>query len=479
MTLMGFLIKDIVEATGGRLLEESGAEEQEAEIKGVSIDSRTIGPGDIFFALKGPRYDGHDYIAEVLTKGALVVVVERAEAVKAPGVNPEGTGVVVVDDTFKALGDLAAYVRERYPIPLLAVGGSTGKTTTKDMASLILGADGKEVLKTKGNKNNLIGLPLTLLDLDSTFDFAVVELGISVAGEMEKLAGISKPDVALLTNIGCGHIETLGGIEGVAKEKGELFSALSDDGVKVVNIDDPWTVRLADMDDEERGAPCDRITYSIEESADVSVSEVTDFGLDGTKVVYNVLGEDIEVRFNSPSFVNIQNGAAAIAATVPLAAKPEAMRRGLNSFMPESHRMVVVNAGTITILDDTYNANPESMAAAIRTLNRADGRKVAVLGDMYELGEFSEQAHFDLGAMLAASGVYIAVAVGKWAEEVRAGAVSNGFEDERFITFQEKPPAIEILKMILNEGDTVLVKGSRGTEMEEIVFALCEDAGQS
>ncbi|MEE9543221.1 MAG: UDP-N-acetylmuramoyl-tripeptide--D-alanyl-D-alanine ligase, partial [Thermodesulfobacteriota bacterium] len=374
---MGFLLKDILEAIKGRLQEVDGAIGKEGTIKGVSIDSRTIVPGEIFFALKGARYDGHGYIAEALTRGASSVVVERPEAVRSSGVKEGGVKVVVVDDTLRALGDLAASLRERYPIPLLAVGGSTGKTTTKDMASLILGADGKEVLKTKGNMNNLIGLPLTLLDLDATFDFAVVELGISVAGEMERLAGISRPDVALLTNIGCGHIETLGDIEGVAMEKGELFGALSEEGVKIVNLDDPWTVRLADMDDEVKGSKCDRVTYSIEENADVSVSEVTEFGLDGTKVVYNVLGEDIEVRFNSPSIVNIQNGAAAIAGVLPLAASPEAMRQGLNSFMPESHRMVVINADGVTILDDTYNANPESVAVAVSTLNRAEGRKVA------------------------------------------------------------------------------------------------------
>ena len=471
----GFILDDILAATKGRLIGKAS----KREYKGISIDSRTIGPGEIFLALKGTRFDGHDYIGEALSRGVSSVVVESSEAVEASGINTGSVSVVVVKDSLRALGDLAASLRERYPLPLIAVSGSTGKTTTKDMASLILGAEGKEVLKTKGNKNNLIGLPLTLLDLDSSYDFAVVELGISVAGEMERLAGISKPDVALLTNIGCGHIETLGDIEGVAMEKGELYGSLSDDGIKVVNIDDPWIVRLADMDDERRGRACDRITYSIEENADVSVSEVTEFGLDGTRVVYDVLGEDIEVRFNSPSLVNIQNGAAAIAGVLPLAAKPEAMRRGLNSFMPESHRMVVLNANSITILDDTYNANPESMAAAIATLDRIEGRKVAVLGDMYELGEFSGQAHFDLGSRLAASGVFVVVAVGKWAEEVRAGAVSNGFDDERFFSFEDKSEAVELLMSILNKEDTVLVKGSRGAVMEEVVFALSGVTGQS
>ena len=472
---MGFILEDIITATKGRLLSEVS----QKEYKGVSIDSRTIGPGEIFFALKGTRFDGHDYIGEALTRGASSVVVESSEAVEASAIDTGNVSVVVVKDTLTALGDLAASLRERYPIPLLAVSGSTGKTTTKDMASLILGAEGKEVLKTKGNMNNLIGLPLTLLDLDSAYDFAVVELGISVAGEMERLAGISRPDVALLTNIGCGHIETLGDIEGVAMEKGALFGALSKEGVKIVNLDDPWTVKLADMDDEERGCKCDRITYSIEENADVSVSEVTDFGLDGTRVVYDVVGEDIEVRFNSPSLVNIQNGAAAIAAALPLGAKPEAMRRGLNSFMPESHRMVVLSANNITILDDTYNANPESVAAAIGTLERVEGRKVAVLGDMYELGEYSEQAHFEVGMRLAASGVFIAVAVGKWAQEVRTGAVSNGFDDERFFTFDDKSEVVDLLKSILDVDDTVLVKGSRGAAMEEIVFELSGVKGQS
>ena len=475
---MVFTLEDIVAGTGGTLIEGAG-ENNKREISGVSINSRTIGPGEIFFALKGPKFDGHDYIAEALTGGASVVVVERPEAVEASGVQSVGVGVVKVDNTLTALGNLAASLRDRFPIPLLAVGGSTGKTTTKDMASLILGVDGKEVLKTKGNKNNLVGLPLTLLDLDSSFDFAVTELGISVAGEMERLAEISKPDVALLTNIGCSHTETLGDLEGVAMEKGDLFAGLSDDGIKVVNLDDPWTTKLADMDDEKRGCKCDRVTYSVEGEADVCVSEVTDFGLDGTKVVYDVLGEDIEVRFNSPSLANIQNGAAAIAATLPLAAKPEAMRRGLNSFMPESHRMVVINADGLTILDDTYNSNPESVAQAINTLNRVEGRKIVVLGDMFELGEFSEQAHYDVGRKLAESGVYLAFSIGKWAEEVRTGAVSNGFEDERFFAFEDKTSAIEALKRVLYLGDTILVKGSRGTRMEEIVFSLCDEKGQS
>ena len=244
-----FTLEDILAATGGRL----SGEASQTEYKGISIDSRTIGPGEIFLALKGTRFDGHDYIGEALSRGASSVVVESSEAIKASAIDTGGVSVIVVKDTLTALGDLAAFLRERYPIPLIAVSGSTGKTTTKDMASLILGADGKEVLKTKGNMNNLIGLPLTLLDLDSSYDFAVVELGISVAGEMERLAGISKPDVALLTNIGCGHVEALGDIEGVAMEKGELFSALSNDGIKIVNLDDPWTVKLADMDDEKQG----------------------------------------------------------------------------------------------------------------------------------------------------------------------------------------------------------------------------------
>jgi len=472
---MGFILEDILGATGGRLLGKAS----QAEYKGISIDSRKVGPGEIFLALKGPRFDGHDYIAEALNRGVSSVVVESSQAVEACAIEKGSVSVVVVKDTLRALGDLAASMRKRYPIPLIAVSGSTGKTTTKDMASLILGAEGKEVLKTKGNMNNLIGLPLTLLDLDSSYDFAVVELGISVSGEMGRLAGISKPDVALLTNIGCGHIETLGDIEGVAMEKGELFGSLSDDGIKVVNLDDPWTVKLADMDDEKRGRRGERITYSIEENADVCVSEVTDFGLDGTRVVYEVLGEDIEVRFNSPSIVNIQNGAAAIAGVLPLAAKPEAMRRGLNSFMPESHRMVVLNANNITILDDSYNANPESVAAAIMTLDNIEGRKIAVLGDMFELGEFSEQAHYEVGARLAVSGVFVAVAVGKWAEEVRAGAVSNGFDNDRFFSFESKDEAVELLTSILNKDDTVLIKGSRGAAMEEVVFALSGIKGQS
>ncbi len=450
---MNLTIEEIAGAVKGKVL--TGAK---ASVSGVSTDSRKIRPGDLFFALKGPNFDGTGFVKDVCQKGAAAAVVESA-----PEGLPASFGVVLVKDALGALGDLASYARDLNKIPLVAITGSAGKTTTKEMVSSIL-ARSRSVLKTTGNMNNLIGMPLTLLTLTPDHGAAVIELGISEPWEMERLAGICRPDIGVITNIGRSHLKSLGSLEGVARAKGPLFTSISG-GTKVVNLDDPWVVRVA-------GGNGKAVTYSMEKDADVRVKGYEAVGLGSIVAVYDVRGAEVAARINSPGVANVINGAAAIAATLPLGATPADMTEGLASFSNAHGRMEVLNVNGLTVLDDTYNANPESVGAALRTLVNARGRKIAVLGDMLELGEASKTEHRTIGRLAGEAGVDIVVAIGEWSKEVADGFTPASKGGAKALFFSEKKEAIEALKGLLKEGDNVLVKGSRATALEKVVEGL-------
>ena len=437
----------------------------EASVKGVSTDSRKIQKGEVFFALKGPNFDGHSFVEAVFGKGARAAVVEQAYADKSPG---PGGPLILVDDTLKALGDLASYARRLYrETPVVAVSGSAGKTTTKDMTAAILSVS-RPVMKTEGNLNNLIGLPLTLLGLTAAHGAAVVELGISLPGEMKRLSEMASPDVAVLTNIGRGHLKTLGSIERVAREKGELFRSVGPEGFKVVNLDDPWTVKMAE--EAGKGRP---VTFSLKDRADVRAMDYSvEEGFGGIRVTYEVRGERLKVRLNTPALCNVSNAAAAICAAVSLGATLKEAGEGLASGIAAHGRMEVVRINGLTVLDDTYNANPESVAAALLTLKRATGRKIAVLGDMRELGEASVNAHREAGKMAAEYGIDMVVAIGAFSKEITEGASSGGLSPGRVMGFGGKMDAVKALKGLLREGDSILVKGSRAVALEEVVETL-------
>lgn len=467
---MNLEIKDILKATGGELLQgpEGGA------VKGVSTDTRTLNEGEIFFALRGPRFDGNAFIAEAARRGASGAVTDKKMSDM-----PASLNVIFVEDALGALGDLAQYVRAARRIPLVAIGGSSGKTTTKEMTASILGTS-RKVLKTEGNRNNTVGLPLTLFGLNSVHDVAVVELGISEHGEMTRLVEICRPDVAVITNIGSGHLETLGTVEGVMEAKKELFTSLGPEAVRVVNLDDPLVVRISR--ESEAGAPgVEMITFGSSEGADVRIVKVEyGPGADTFNVEYDLQGERVTVSYHSPLVSNAHNGAAAIAAALPLGASREDILEGLNSYRPPRGRMESIHAGGLTVLDDTYNANPDSMAAALETLARLTanmgsggaGRAVAVLGDMLELGDISDVAHREVGRMAGKCGVKVLVTVGEWAEAVEQGALAGGMKKESVVCLKDKERVLSALGEVLTEGDVVLVKGSRGAGMEEIVEGL-------
>ncbi len=441
-----------------RALEERGARfvgNDDALVVRVETDSRKDCAGAVFFALKGPNFDGHDFVATAFEKGAVAAVVQGRCNVKPPS----GAAVIEVDDTLAALGELAAGVRKGFALPVVAISGSVGKTTTKEMAAAIIGRS-RKVLKTEGNRNNLIGLPLTLLGLDGSYGAAVVELGISEPGEMEKLVTVCAPDVALITNIGRGHLAGLGSLEGVARAKAPLFTMLGHDGVKVVNLDDPFVVGIAG---DLKGA----VTYSSRTRADVRVREVSEDGLDGLKARYDVRGRAVSVRFSGPGASLAMNGAAAIAAALPLGPSPEDIEQGLGSFVPLKGRMEVTRTGGVTVLDDSYNANPESVASALATLGKARGRKVAVLGDMCELGAASVSEHREAGRLAGTLGIDVVVAIGEFAAKLVEGAASAGVR--LCYGFNSRGEAAAALAGLIKDGDTVLVKGSRAVGLEEIV----------
>lgn len=453
---MKIYISEVIEAVGGALLQGFPG----GFVKGVSTDSRKAGAGEVFFALRGPNFDGHKFIKDVFSKGAAGAVVERAEGLDIP----PSFSVIAVGDTLKALGLLAGYIRGLHKIPVIAITGSAGKTTTKEMTAAILKRS-RNVLKTEGNLNNLIGLPLTLFGLDENHQAAVVELGISEMWEMDRLFDICRPGIALITNIGRGHLKTLGSLEGVAKAKGPLFTRLGPSGVRVVNLDDPWAVKLA-------GDAANKVTYSAWKEADVRVKgfKAAD-GLSGTDVIYDIRGRDLPVRINSAGSTDVINGAAAIAATLPLGVSPGDIQEGLGSYRPVHGRMEVLKVNGLTILDDTYNANPESVAAALKTLKSAAGRKVAVLGDMLELGDAASAEHRAAGRLAGETGADIVVAVGSLSRDIVEGASSAGAKTGLF-AFEDKKEALAALKELIKEGDSILVKGSRATALDEIVEGL-------
>ncbi|MBI5286331.1 MAG: UDP-N-acetylmuramoyl-tripeptide--D-alanyl-D-alanine ligase [Deltaproteobacteria bacterium] len=461
-------IKDVVAATGGSIVSGDGM----GEITGVSTDSRTIMPGELFFALKGSRFDGHSFVIEVAKKGAIGAVVNEWSVVSGQwlGFPSPGFNLISVNDALQALGKLANFWRQIHPVPLIAVGGSCGKTTTKEMIASILQVS-RVVLKTEGNLNNLIGLPLTLFGLNNVHRAVVVELGISKPGEMKRLVDICRPDVAVLTNIGEAHLSSLGGIEGVASAKGELFQGLTDQGVAVVNLDDPWIVKIAE------GIKIRKVTYSLRKRADVFMKGYSQEGLDRLRATFVVGGEISTITFKGFGVHNLQNAAASISACLPLGVDRGDMKEGLSRFQPLDGRMKTTGLGGVTLIDDTYNANPTSTEASLKTLTSISGRRIAVLGDMLELGEVSLGAHRRIGGLCHSLGIDILFLIGDFKSDVAQGAIEAGMGEECIHLCNSRDEVTTLLAGTLKEGDVVLVKGSRAMGMEEIVEKLVINKG--
>ena len=447
----------VLDSVKGALVSGSGS----GQLLGVSTDSRNIKAGELFVALRGESYDGHKFVKEAFDKGAAAALLERV---------PEGLGggetLVRVEDTLKALGELAmAWRKSLSDIDLAAITGSNGKTTTKEMVSSIISIN-HNTLKNSGNFNNLIGLPLTLLDLNDSYEMAVVELGMNDFGEIRRLSRIARPDVGTITNIGRAHLEKLGGIEGVAEAKGEIVEGFSSHSIFVVNADDPRVQEIADETE------CQKITFGIRsEGSFVTGSEIEEKDFSGITFYMSVAGEGFTVTLNTIGVHNVMNALCAAGIAYGLGCLPEEIKEGLERFRPVNQRLEVSEAPQgFKVINDAYNANPESMRRAIDELIRLKGRgrAVAVLGDMLELGDASDTEHRGIGEYLSASGVDYVITYGNFGTTV-IESLSNGTEGDYAPTHEE---AASLLKSYADSGDLVLIKGSRGMRMEEVIKNL-------
>lgn len=467
--LMPWKTTDILEATGGKLLCGS----LDRAFTGVSIDSRKISAENLFIAVQGDVHDGHRFIGSVIEKGIGGCVIDQKKLNMLPASEMKDSGrvCIAVDDTRRALGDLAAFHRRRIPVSIVAVTGSNGKTSTRKMVSAVVSRRFC-TLSTQGNLNNDIGLPLTLLNLKRKHQWAVVELGMNRPGEIERLSEICLPDVGMITNIGPAHLEGLGSVEAVLKAKGELLAKIKPDGTAVLNADDPRLLKLADT------VLTNVLLFGFSKKANITAESIQQNG-EGLSFNLVLPGETVFVRLQSPAMFMVSNALAAAAVGCILGLSSDEIKEGLESFEPVPGRMNIHKTPKgIHVIDDTYNANPGSMRAAIGTLTalREKNRGFMVIGDMLELGEHSGNMHRMIGSVAAGSNIAGLYVTGNFADDVAAGALEGKMDSENIF----KGTREEILKAItkkLDAGDWVLVKGSRGMAMEMVVEGLLAWAG--
>jgi len=461
---MTFSLQEIARITGGRLIPADARGVVSTTVNGVSTDSRTLKDGELFVPLRGEHFDGHEFLTLAVRNGAAACLSEDV-------VSGLAVPVVVVTDCLQALGAIAAAVRQGFAGPVLAITGSSGKTTTKQMLAAIL-EQSQPGLVTAGNFNNLIGLPLTLFRLEERQRWMVLEMGMSARGEIARLCEIAAPTVGIITNIGPAHLETLHGIDGVARAKGELFAALPDGGCAVINADDPRVCALP----VANGVIC--LTYGLAETATVR-AEVLEM-VSGLPTFTLAMPEGRwPVRLPVAGRHNVSNALAAAAAASILGIQGPEIVRGLETFSSCAGRLEIhgLDADRL-LLDDSYNANPLSVAAALQTLtDLADGnRRIAVLGDMLELGTETAALHRQTGSLVAAHADLL-IALGAQRTEIADGARQAGMAATAIHTPTSHVAAIEILTRLLRGKDRILVKGSRGMHMETISKALLASYG--
>ncbi|SHI80930.1 UDP-N-acetylmuramoyl-tripeptide--D-alanyl-D-alanine ligase [Malonomonas rubra DSM 5091] len=424
-------------------------------LSGISTDSRNMEPGALFVPLRGEHFDGHDYLSQAVKNGAAACLSEEIiEGLSVP--------VVRVENTLQALGDLAAAYRLQLNGPLVAITGSAGKTTTKEMLASILEQVGPG-LKTAGNFNNLIGLPLTVFRMQPEHQWAVLEMGTSSLGEIERLTEIAQPTVGLITNIGQAHLESLHGLDGVARAKGELFAGMQG-GSAIINLDDERVARLPVANGVFK------LTYGLAENAQVRAENVR---VNCQKLEFDLhyQGEVQHIELGVAGQHNVSNALAAAAAALVLKVSLKKVAIGLKNFIPVQGRMnlMPMPCGGL-LIDDSYNANPLSVAAALKVLanTKGQGRRVAVLGDMLELGDGAAEMHREIGRQ-AGEFVDLLVAVGNFSADICAGA---GLKAEQMIELSDVDAAIALMQEKQRPGDRVLVKGSRGIKLDRLADAL-------
>lgn len=426
-----------------------------------NIDSRLTKPGELFFALVARR-NGHDYIPAAAERGAKGAVISQDIDVPDPGF-----ALIRVRDTQKALQILAKKVLAEHPLKVVGITGSIGKTTTKEFTAELLGPN-FEVLKSEGNFNNQFGLALTLLRIERRHQAAVLEMGMNAPGEIKALTAIAPPDIAVITNINPVHLEFLKTMENIALAKKEILDGLSKNGIAVLNGDDPWVQKIAE------GWRGEKITFGFSDGCDIQARNIKSLGYDG--LVFNLKygSEKQPVRFPFLSETYVMNLLAALGVARALSLPLEKVKKPIQTMTPFIKRGTVWRLGRqVVMIDDSYNSNPKALEAALRSFSRLPAiRKVAVLGDMLELGDGAAVFHEEAGRLVAQSGWNLLVTVGPLSRSMAAGAQSAGMAPDRIFSFQDSDEASAHIPGLLREGDLVLVKGSRGMKTETIVETI-------
>lgn len=450
--------REILEATGGSLI--SG--KLDTLFANITTDSRRAGKGDLFIPIIGQRFDGHEFIGNALESGAEgVLTTKEIQAI-------EEKAVIKVDDTLRALQDIASWYRSKFDIPFVAVTGSVGKTSTKDMIAHVM-SQKFNTLKTAGNFNNEIGLPLTILNLNESHQAAVLEMGMSGFNEISRLSAVTKPDVAVITNIGMAHIEKLGSRQNILKAKMEIFEGLNKNGLVVLNGDDNLLNGLKGLLEFKT------LFYGMGEGLDYQAYNIQTSGENGS--CFNIIVGDKEYKVDVPvpGIHNVYNVLAAIAVGSYFGIPMEKIVDAVREFQPSGMRLDILTYNGIKIINDTYNASPQSMEAAILVLkDMKASRRIAVLGDMLEMGEWAHDAHLDVGKFAAENETDYLFTVGENGRYIAEGAIQSGMPREKVFSYEDTGLAVVFLKELLKSGDAVLVKGSRGMKMESIVQALTD-----
>lgn len=463
-----FSLTQVLAATGGRLVAGDG----DQTVYGISTDSRQIRPGNLFVALTGEHFDGHAFVAKAVEDGADGVLVADAGKIRVEAANKR-IGVIEAADTLRALGDLAHAHRLRFSIPVIALTGSSGKTTTREMLSCILQQE-KKVLRTEGNFNNLIGLPQTLFRMTDQHEVAVLEMGTNTRGEIKRLTQIAAPDIGLITNVGPAHLAGFGSVEAVREEKGDLWLHMDSTGVAVVNLDDEAVRQAADRWSGRR------VTFSMSAGADVGVNDIRKNGARGMSFHLLMNGQAHKVSMKIAGIHNIYNAMAAAAAALACGVGAESIRRGLAGFQPIGGRMEILRLQNgAYLINDAYNANPASVREALLTLRDLMNSHNAfvLLGDMLELGDAAPEMHRKVGLLLATIGVAAVFLQGEFAQAMAEGAREGGLAAEQILFLQDDEEAVAFLKRKLGKGDWVLVKGSRRMKMDRLAARLAEEIG--
>ena len=456
---MNLTIQEIASACNGKIINVS-----QCNIVSVSTDTRQIEPGALFVPIVGENFDGHDYIKNAIDKGAVCALTEKDISADFP--------LIRVESTRCALMQLAGYYRQKHDVKVVAVTGSAGKTTTKDMIYHILARKYK-TKKTIGNFNNDIGMPLSIFQLTPEDEVLVLEMGMNHAAEIHELSLIGKPDIAVITHIGDAHIENFENREGILHAKLEIVDGLKPDGVVILNGNDP--LLISDIARKKTNK------FKVRYPSDNEIITMDTSSLVESHAEFNWNGNIINIKIPLPGAHMVMNAFLSVAVGMELGVSPDEIAKGFDDFVPPQGRLTIENIGGITVINDSYNANPTATIESIKIICKQPGRKVAILGDMFELGHAAKDRHFDVGAFVARSGIELLIAVGELAKYYCDGFNAEGYTSEQkvlyFPTLDDFINAYQDSVFTICDGDIVLLKASRGMAFEGIYGYILEKFG--